>query len=74
MIKKNKIFFTWKNKSKRLFNLRKFVTHKLQEAKVKVDQVDYDTFAGKNNFFSYRRSCKLKHRDYGRCISTICMH
>ena len=27
----------------------------------------------KGNFFSYRRSCKLKQKDYGRCISTICM-
>ena len=32
-----------------------------------------DTFAEKNKFFSYRRSCKLKQKDYGRCISTIGM-
>ncbi len=72
--KKNKIYFTYKNKSKKLFNLRKFVTDKLQKIKVIVDQVNYDTFADKNNFFSYRRSCKLNQKDYGRCISTICMH
>ena len=30
-------------------------------------------YAEKTNFFSYRRSCKLKQKDYGRCISTICM-
>ena len=69
----NKIYFSNKNKTKKLFNLRKFVTNKLVKANIKVDQVDRDTFAEKSNFFSYRRSCKLKQRDYGRCISSICM-
>ena len=58
---------------KKLFNLRKFVTDKLVKANIKVDQIDRDTFAEKGNFFSYRRSCKLNQKDYGRCISTICM-
>ena len=40
---------------------------------VLVDQVDRDTFAEKSNFFSYRRSYKLEQKDYGRCISSICM-
>ncbi len=71
--KKNKIYFSYKNKAKKLFNLRKFVTDKLVKANIKVDQVDRDTFAEKSNFFSYRRSCKLKQKDYGRCISTVCM-
>ena len=71
--KDNKIFFSNKNKEKKLFNLRKFVTNKLVKSNVKVDQVDRDTFAEKSNFFSYRRSCKLKQKDYGRCISSICM-
>ena len=44
---------------------------KLIELKVKVDHVDRDTFSEKSNFFSYRRSCKLKENDYGRCISII---
>ena len=69
----NKIYFSNKNKIKKLFNLRKFVTNKLVKANIKVDQVDRDTFAEKSNFFSYRRSCKLKQKDYGRCISSICM-
>jgi len=68
---KNKIYFLHKSKSKKLFNLRKFVTDKLKQCKVEVDQVNHDTFAEKNKFFSYRRSCKLKQKDYGRCISTI---
>ena len=71
--KKYKIYFKYKNKSKSLFNLRKFVTDKLKKFKIIVDQIDRDTFFEKNNFFSYRRSCKLKHKDYGRCISAICM-
>ena len=70
---KNKLYFLNKDKSKKLFNLRRFVTDKLKECKVEVDQVNHDTFAEKNKFFSYRRSCKLKQKDYGRCISTIGM-
>ena len=68
---KNKIYFTRKSKSKKLFNLRKFVTDKLLKLGVKVDHVNKDTFAEKSNFFSYRRSFKLKQKDYGRCISTV---
>ena len=71
--KKNKIYFRHKNKTKKLFNLRKFVTNKLLKLNVKVDQVNKDTFGEKSNFFSYRRACKLDQKDYGRCISTICM-
>ena len=71
--KNNKIYFSNKNKMKKLFNLRKYVTNKLLKANIKVDQVDRDTFVEKSNFFSYRRSCKLKQKDYGRCISSICM-
>ncbi len=70
---KNRKYFSKKNTHKRLFNLRKFVTDKLLELKVKVDQVDRDTFSESSNFFSYRRSGKLRQKDYGRCISTICL-
>ena len=70
---KNNKYFSKKNKYRKFFNLRKFVTDKLLEFKVEVDQVDKDTFAERSNFFSYRRSRKLQQRDYGRCISTVCM-
>ena len=70
---KNKLYFLSKSKSKKLFNLRRYVTDKLKQCKVEVDQVNHDTFVEKNNFFSYRRACKLKQKDYGRCISTIRM-
>tara|TARA_B100000242_G_scaffold283424_1_gene245707 strand:- start:457 stop:1209 length:753 start_codon:yes stop_codon:yes gene_type:complete len=69
--KKNKIYFSEKNKQKKLFNLRKFVTNQLTELKVDVDHVNHDTFEEKNNFFSFRRSVILKQKDYGRCISVI---
>ena len=69
--KKNKIYFSEKNKQKKLFNLRKFVANQLAELKVNVDHVNHDTFKEKNNFFSFRRSTIYKHKDYGRCISVI---
>ena len=69
--RKHKIYFTHKSKTKKFFNLRKFVTEKLLKFNIKVDHVDKDTFAEKSNFFSYRRSQKLKQKDYGRCISTV---
>ena len=68
---KNKRYFLYKNKNKKLFNLRKFVEDKLLELKVEIDHVNHDTFGEKTKFFSYRRSCKLKQNDYGRCISVI---
>ncbi len=60
-----------KDKYKKLFNLRKYVNDKLVKLKVKVDHINKDTFKEKGLFFSYRRSQKLGHLDYGRCISTI---
>ena len=69
--KKNKIYFLKKNNIKKLFNLRKYVNDKLLKFNVKVDNVKHDTFKEKDKFFSYRRSQKLKEKDYGRCISVI---
>ena len=68
---KNKIYFSRKNKFKKLFNLRKYVSDKLIKNNVKIDHVKYDTYVDKNNFFSFRRSQKLGQNDYGRCISVI---
>ena len=73
MSKKNKKYFIKKNRDKKLFNLRKYVTDILLSYKVKVDQVNRDTFTEKSNFFSYRRASKLREKDYGRCISSVCM-
>ena len=69
--KKNKKFFTIKNRNKKLFNLREYVAKKLTEQNVVIDHVNHDTFKERDNFFSYRRSTILHQRDYGRSISTI---
>ena len=69
--KKNKKYFSNKTKNKKLFDLRNYVANKLIELNVSVDHVNRDTFKEKTNFFSYRRSCKLKQNDYGRCMSVI---
>ena len=69
--KKNETYFSSKNKMKKLFNLRKFVSDKLKKLDVSVDHVNRDTFKESNNFYSYRRSSIIKDPDYGRCISVI---
>ena len=69
--RKNRKYFSKKNKRKNFFNLREFVSDKLLEMKVKIDHVNRDTFKETNLFFSYRRSTFLKQTDYGRCISVI---
>jgi len=72
--RKYKVYFKHKSKTKKLFNLRRFVTEKLLKSNVVVDQVNKDTFAEESNFYSYRRSQKLKQKDYGRCISAVCLN
>ena len=69
--KKNNTYFIKKNGNKKLFNLRKYVNDKLVKLNVEIDNINKDTFKEKSIFFSYRRSQKLGHRDYGRCISVI---
>ena len=69
--KKNKIFF--KNRNKLIyFDLPNFIKSQLKFNKIsKIDMINIDTYDKKNNFFSARRSLKLKHDDYGRNISII---
>ena len=69
--KKNILYFSNKKNGKKLFNLRKFVSDKLLDLNIQVDHIKRDTYLDKKNFFSYRRSSKLKQNDYGRCISVI---
>ena len=69
--KKNNTYFIKKNGNKKLFNLRKYVNDKLVKLNVEIDNINKDTFKEKSIFFSYRRSQKLGHKDYGRCISVI---
>ena len=69
--KKNKIFF--KNRNKLIyFDLPNFIRSQLKLNKIsKIDMINIDTYDKKNNFFSARRSIKLRHDDYGRNISII---
>ena len=69
--KKNKIFFK-KKKNEIKFDLPNFVKSQLKlNGILNIDMKNIDTFDEKNNFFSARRSLKLKHDDYGRNISII---
>ncbi len=70
--KKNEVFFFHNKKNKFLFDLRKYVNSKINEFDIEhVENIDFDTYAEKENLFSYRRSRQLGEKDYGRCISTI---
>ena len=69
--KKNKVFFK-KRKKLIYFNLPEYVKYQLKSCGItRVDLLKIDTFDKKNNYFSARRSLKLKHDDYGRNISII---
>ena len=69
--KKNKIFF--KNRKNIIyFDLPNYVKSQLKLNEItNIDMINIDTFDEKNNFFSSRRSLRLKHDDYGRNISII---
>jgi len=69
--KKNKIFFKMK-KDIVYFDLPGFVKSQIKSNKISnIDTINIDTFDKKNNFFSARRSIRLKQDDYGRNISII---
>jgi polyphenol oxidase len=73
-IKKDKqnIHFFIKKRNKIYFNLLDYVKTQVKLSNIKnIDILKIDTFDVKNNFFSARRSLKLKHDDYGRNISII---
>ena len=72
--KKNEVFFKKKSEQKYFFDLRGFINKEIIHLNIKnVENIEMDTFAEKELFFSYRRSCKNKEDDYGRCISVILM-
>ena len=67
--KKNMNFFKHK-KDEIYFDLPNFIKSQIKSNKIaNIDMLNVDTFDKKNNFFSARRSKKLKHDDYGRNIS-----
>ena len=50
MLKKIRFIFLKKNKNKKLFDLRGYVTHKLLKLNINVDHINLDTFKQKSNF------------------------
>ena len=72
--KNNIKFFKKIYNKKYVFDLRKFINEQLHNLNIKnVENVKLDTFSKKKLFYSYRRSCLNKDKDYGRCISVILM-
>ena len=68
----NESFFLKKDKNTFNFDLRGFVNRKLIDLGVlEIDNIEIDTFASDNDYFSHRRAKKLGHDDFGRCISVI---
>ena len=69
---KNNIKFFTTKKNKINFDLKAYVKNLIRSNSInKIDLIDIDTFDQKNNFFSARKSLKLKDDDYGRNISVI---
>ncbi len=69
--KKNSKFFS-KKRNKIYFDLKNYVKNQIKSHSIhNIDLLDIDTFDSKNNFFSARRSLKMKDDDYGRNISVI---
>ena len=65
-------FFIWKKNGLLFFDLRAFVTKKLNKNGVlHVDNINLDSFTMTDEYFSHRRAKKLGENDYGRCISVI---
>ena len=73
-IKKNEIFFEKIGNKNYLFDLRAYINNEILNLNIKnIENIEKDTFSEIESFYSYRRSCKNKEKDYGRCISVILM-
>ena len=71
---RNKYFFEKTNDNKFFFDLRAFINDEISNLGIKnVENIEIDTFSKRDFFYSYRRSCVEKEKDYGRCISVILM-
>ncbi len=73
---KSNISFFKKNEQNTFnFDLRGFINKKFSDLGViQIDNINVDSFATDNEYFSHRRAKKLGHDDYGRCISVIKKH
>ena len=71
---KNESFFQKISNEKYTFDLRGFINKEISNFNIKnIENIEMDTFSEKKFFYSYRRSCINKEKDYGRCISVILM-
>ena len=71
---KYEYFFNKISYNKYIFDLRGFINKKISDLNVKnIENIEMDTFAARETFYSYRRSCLNNEKDYGRCISVILM-
>ena len=72
--KKNEIFFEKIGNENYLFDLRAYINNEILNLNIKnIENIEKDTFSETESFYSYRRSCVNKEKDYGRCISVILM-
>tara|TARA_B100000029_G_scaffold512146_1_gene608046 strand:+ start:4590 stop:5351 length:762 start_codon:yes stop_codon:yes gene_type:complete len=72
--KRNENFFDKIEDEKYAFDLRGFINKEISDLNInEVENIEIDTFAQKEFFYSYRRSLVNKEKDYGRCISVILM-
>ena len=72
--KNNEIFFENISNENYVFDLRGYINKEISNLNIKnIENIEKDTFSGKEYFYSYRRSCINKEQDYGRCISVILM-
>jgi len=72
--KNNENFFKKISNEKYVFDLRGFINKELLNLNIRnIDNIEMDTFSEKELFYSYRRSCLNREKDYGRCISVILM-
>ena len=72
--KNNESFFKKISREKYVFDLRGFINKELSNLNIKnIDNIEMDTFAEREFFYSYRRSRLNREQDYGRCISVILM-
>ena len=71
---KYEVFFKKIVNDKYFFDLRGFINNKISDLNIRnIENIEMDTFAARETFYSYRRSCLNNEKDYGRCISVILM-
>ena len=67
-------FFKKNVNDKYIFDLRGFINNKISDLNIKnIENIEMDTFAARETFYSHRRSRLNNEKDYGRCISVILM-